>query len=87
MKKLIKDVNKLMPEIKLEMIKETINKDGSNEDSLKLIDSSLDKVSKEIITKLNENVFDSGNHVIMIYFTIVFVFIFKSFFMTLSIIR
>ena len=65
-KKLIKDVNKLMPEIKLEMIKETINKDGSNEDSLKLIDSSLDKVSKEIITKLNENVFDSGNHVIMI---------------------
>ena len=65
-KKLIKDVNKLMPEIKLEMIKETINKDGSNEDSLKLIDSSLDKVSKEIINKLNENVFDSGNHVIMI---------------------
>jgi len=33
-KKLIKDVNKLMPEIKLEIIKETINKDGSNEDSL-----------------------------------------------------
>ena len=65
-KKLIKDVNKLMPEIKLEMIKETINKDGSNEDSLKLIDSSLDKVSKEIINKLNENVFDSGNHVLMI---------------------
>jgi len=65
-KKLIKDVNKLMPEIKLEMIKETINKDGSNEDSLKLIDSSLDKVSKEIINKLNENVFDSGNHVIMV---------------------
>ena len=65
-KKLIKDVNKLMPEIKLEMIKETINKDGSNEDSLKLIDSSLDKVSQEIINKLNENVFDSGNHVIMI---------------------
>ena len=65
-KKLIKDVNKLMPDIKLEMIKETINKDGSNEDSLKLIDSSLDKVSKEIINKLNENVFDSGNHVIMI---------------------
>ena len=65
-KKLIKDVNKLMPEIKLEIIKETINKDGSNEDSLKLIDSSLDKVSKEIINKLNENVFDSNNHVIMI---------------------
>ena len=64
-KKLIKDVNKLMPEIKLQSITETINKDGSNEDSLKLIDSSLDKVSKEIITKLNENVFDSGNHVIM----------------------
>ena len=35
-KKLIKDVNKLMPEINLEMI----NKEGSNEDSLKLIDSS-----------------------------------------------
>ena len=33
---------------------------------MKLIDSSLDKVSKEIINKLNENVFDSGNHVIMI---------------------
>ena len=64
-KKLIKDVNKLMPEIKLNSITETINKDGSNEDSLKLIDSSLDKVSKEIIQKLNENVFDSGNHVIM----------------------
>jgi hypothetical protein len=61
-KKLIKDVNKLMPEINLEMI----NKEGSNEDSLKLIDSSLEKVSKEIINKLNENVFDSGNHVIMI---------------------
>ena len=43
-----------------------INKEGSNEDSLKLIDSSLEKVSKEIINKLNENVFDSGNHVIMI---------------------
>ena len=64
-KKLIKDVNKLMPEIKLQSITETINKDGSNEDSLKLIDSSLEKVSKDIITKLNENVFDSGNHVIM----------------------
>ena len=64
-KKLIKDVNKLMPEIKLQNITETINKDGSNEDSLKLIDSSLEKVSNEIITKLNENVFDSGNHVIM----------------------
>ena len=64
-KKLIKDVNKLMPEIKLNSITETINKAGSNEDSLKLIDSSLDKVSKEIIQKLNENVFDSGNHVIM----------------------
>ena len=62
---MIKDVNKLMPEIKLNSITETINKDGSNEDSLKLIDSSLDKVSKEIIQKLNENVFDSGNHVIM----------------------
>ena len=64
-KKLIKDVNKLMPEIKLKSITETINKEGSNEDSLKLIDSSLDKVSKEIITKLNESVFDSVNHIIM----------------------
>ena len=62
----ILEVKKLIPEIKLNAITETINKDGSNEDSLKLIDSSLNKVSNEIINKLNENVFDSGNHVIMI---------------------
>ena len=54
-----------MPEIKLKSITETINKEGSNEDSLKLIDSSFDRVSKEIITKLNESIFDSGNHIIM----------------------
>ena len=60
-KKLIKDLNKLMPDIKLE----NFDPNENNEDSLKLIDSSLDKFSKDIINKLNENVFDAGNHIIM----------------------
>ena len=65
-KKLIKAMNKLIPEIKSENINSELNNDRTNEDSLKLIDNLLDKYSKEIIIKLNENVFDSGNHIIMI---------------------
>ena len=53
-----------MPELNLEQINQS-NVD-SNEDILKLLDSNLDKVSDEIINKLNKDVFDTGNHVIMI---------------------
>ena len=38
----------------------------NNEDILKLLDSNLDKVSSDIISKLNKDVFDTGNDVIMV---------------------
>jgi hypothetical protein len=63
-KTLFAEVRKLMPELNLEQINQ--NNVDSNEDILKLLDSNLDKVSDEIINKLNKDVFDTGNHVIMV---------------------
>ena len=63
-KTLFAEVKKLMPELNLEQINQ--NNMDSNEDILKLLDNNLDKVSDEIVNKLNKDVFDTGNHVIMV---------------------
>ena len=63
-KSLFGEISKIMPEIAKQ--KEILQENNSNEDILKMLDSNLDKVSGEIIAKLNKEVFDTGNHVIMI---------------------
>ena len=66
-KALLSEIKKLMPEIAKEQEKVALNNDNkNNEDILKLLDSNLDKVSSDIISKLNKDVFDTGNDIIMV---------------------
>ena len=63
-KSLFNEITKLMPDITKQ--KDILQANNSNEDILKMLDSNLDKVSGEILAKLNKDVFDTGNHVIMV---------------------